>query len=87
MLLLGCAPAPHREYPPNPADKWIPNFTGTVQFCSGLCDKYHDSTSVYLAHADSYQCENDPYSICMIDCLKLPATDTTYCYQKFDWDD
>ena len=85
ILLLGCAPkVTHRYYKvENPVDDWNPDQWITVeQFCSGLCDKYHDSTSVYLAHTDFYQCENDPHSICMIDCLKLPATDTTYCYQN-----
>ena len=63
-------------------------------WCSEQCDKYQESSRVYFAHIsnilnpfDFYQCENDPYSICMLDCQNLPATDTTYCAEDFDLDE
>ena len=74
MLLLGCAPkVTHREYIEYPAEKMIPDLsTNKMLWCTLFCGKCPDSTSVHLANADFQKCENDPHSICMIDCLKLP---------------
>ena len=67
MLLLGCALKVDLQS--THGEKW----------CSEQCDKYLESSRVYSAHIDLYQCENDPYSLCMLDCQNLPATDATYC--------
>ena len=93
MLLLGCAPkVTHREVE-NPSDKFINYADGAKWRCSEKCAKYKGSSRVYFEililfdHLDFYQCENDSYSICMLDCHNLPATDTTYCYEKVDSDE
>ena len=95
MLLLGCAPkVTHREVEANATKKYDYDAVIAEAWCSEQCDKYQESSRVYFAHIsnilnpfDFYQCENDPYSICMLDCQNLPATDTTYCAEDFDLDE
>ena len=82
ILLLGCAPAPHREYPPNPADHFIPKIDTRIKVerCTILCGECPDSIGVGIDvdeegrpfFIDFHQCKNDSHSICMTDCLKLP---------------
>ena len=69
MLLLGCALKVNLQS------------THGEEWCSEHCAKYLESSMVYAKNIDLYQCENDPYSICMLDCQNLSATDTTYCVE------
>ena len=69
LLLLGCALKVKLQS------------THGVEWCSEKCDKYIESSSVYFGNADFYQCQDDPYSLCMLDCQNLPATDTTHCWE------
>ena len=84
-LLLICGCAVKLEISPKHSEDWC---------FEKECGKYSQSTEILFLSGD-YHCSDDPYSICMLDCLNKPqyiaATndspgyfDSTYCWESLD---